>query len=147
MATRIAPSLLKKGFPCPGYLLEVVPVMSLPLLVAALLDLLYLILLPFFLQKDEARASDEGGLASYRGCISSLWERGGRRGVLCFLHYLGLHLFVPLLGLGFFLRSDINFLVVILSMVLSLQILQRVYPGVLLSGEESAGDRGETEIH
>jgi hypothetical protein len=42
---------------------------------------------------------------------------------------MSLHLLVPLVGLAFFLRSDVNFLVVIIAMVVSMQLYQRVYPG------------------
>ena len=38
-----------------------------------------------------------------------------------------LHFLFPLWGFGFFLHSDANFLVVVLSIIISLQIHQRVY--------------------
>lgn len=49
--------------------------------------------------------------------------------VECFLHYLSLHAVVPLIGFGFFLRTDANFIVLILSVIFSAQLIQKVYPG------------------
>jgi hypothetical protein len=47
-----------------------------------------------------------------------------------FFHYILLHLIVPFAGFAFLLRSDLNFLVVILSILWSLQLSQRIYPGI-----------------
>ncbi|MBE7437064.1 MAG: hypothetical protein HS115_01320 [Spirochaetales bacterium] len=72
-----------------------------------------------------------GLLAFYRQNIG-LALSGMRSGVplLCLLHLATLHSVVPLLGLGIFYRTDLNFLPVVLGLLLSMQIHQRLYPAV-----------------
>ena len=58
----------------------------------------------------------------------------------CALHYILLHTLWPLLGLGLFLKTDGNFLVIILSLIWTMQLIQRVYPGE--SSDESEAGQG-----
>ncbi|MCB1325541.1 MAG: hypothetical protein H7A21_15445 [Spirochaetales bacterium] len=68
-----------------------------------------------------------GTLAAYRGSLRSFLSGSPDRvSIAAFVNYVGLHLVVPLLGLGLFLRSDGNFLVVLVSIVWSLQLVQRL---------------------
>jgi len=54
------------------------------------------------------------------------------------LNLIALHLFIPVTGLAFFLKSDLNFLAVLAGILISMQITQRIYPaGVSGSQEES----------
>ncbi len=52
-----------------------------------------------------------------------------RMSILCGLHYLTVHLIPLVAGLSFYLKTDANFLVVILSIVWNMQLFQRVFPG------------------
>lgn len=56
--------------------------------------------------------------------------------VFCWIHYVSLHLLPLLAGLAFYLRSDANFLVVILTILWNMQLMQRVFPGPEPADEE-----------
>jgi hypothetical protein len=66
------------------------------------------------------------------------------QGVICFVHYLILHLVVPLVGLGLLLRTDLNFLVIFAAIFTSMQIVQRVYPAVPSMPDEEDSEAGES---
>ena len=67
----------------------------------------------------------------YRIHINRVFKEGdlGRIPLECSIHYALMHLVVPLVFFGFFLRSDINFLGVVAGIVTSLQLLKHIYPG------------------
>lgn len=56
--------------------------------------------------------------------------------IFCWVHYVSLHLLPLFAGLAFYLRTDANFLVVILSIVWTMQLLQRIFPGPEPADEE-----------
>lgn len=114
--------------------------MSVPLLVLGLADLAVVVALGVWVRGRYRLAlttvaeKREGLLFFYRAELAALLSSGPSREVLLsWIHYLSLHLLVPLLGLGFYLRSDANFLVVILGGFLSLKLVQRVFPGTRLA--------------
>jgi len=53
--------------------------------------------------------------------------------LLCWLHYVTLHLFSPLILASFLLKSDWNVLIAIISIIVSMNIFQKVYPAQLYS--------------
>lgn len=79
-----------------------------------------------------------GWIGYYRASMGRLFHgQGGLDEWMVLLHYVTLHLSTPLLGFGLFLRSDANFLVAIATIIVSIQIVQRIYPG---SEEEDDAD-------
>lgn len=82
-------------------------------------------------------------LLRYRECLASLMQDGGLRSVACWIHYILLHTFPLVFGLAFLLRSDINFLPVLLTILISMQFLQRIYPGI--TRIETAGGEDSSE--
>jgi len=76
------------------------------------------------------KEKSEGFLFFYRSRIDDFF-----RGTFNFensivsAHYLSVNLFPLFFGLSFFLRSDYNFLVVVISLIWTMQLYQRVYPG------------------
>ncbi|MBI3394218.1 MAG: hypothetical protein HY042_00105 [Spirochaetia bacterium] len=76
-----------------------------------------------------------GLIAYYRQRVVDIFQRRlSLVSILAGLHFLSLHLLVPLWGFAIFLRSDGNFLVIVLSIIASIQLVQRLFPS------ESAGD-------
>ncbi|MEQ8351204.1 MAG: hypothetical protein RH862_06955 [Leptospiraceae bacterium] len=69
----------------------------------------------------------------YRSHIHRVFRDGdlSRIPLECTIHYFLMHLLVPLIFFGFFLRSDINFLGVAAGILTSLQLLKHIYPGQL----------------
>ena len=53
--------------------------------------------------------------------------------LLCWLHYVTLHLFSPLILASFLLKNDWNVLIAIISIIVSMNIFQKVYPAQLYS--------------
>ncbi len=110
--------------------------MSSPLLIIASLNLALLAGLSLQIRSryrsslTSVEEKSAGILFFYRNLLFSVF-RGNLAfpGIQCLLHYFSLHLLVPLLGLGVFLRTDANFLVVVLAMIASMQLYQRVFPG------------------
>ena len=110
--------------------------MSIPLLALGIVNLTVTVGLGLIIRKryrlalttvTEKRA---GPLHYYRIALSGVGQKSsGRDGLLCAVHYGSLHALVPLLGLGLYLRSDANFLVVILGGFVSLKLVQKVFPG------------------
>ncbi len=79
-----------------------------------------------------------GRLYHFRNSISRLLRgKFNPDGLYCFLLYVCLHLIVPFLGLGLFLKTDANFLVVVVSLFWSAQLIQRLFPGGGDETEES----------
>lgn len=110
--------------------------MSLPLIVAALVDVAIVAALHGYIGRLYSNAltsieeKNAGFWFYYREAMRRvLAGRPGSGEWLIFVHYLALHLLVPLLGFGLFLRTDGNFIVVILTVFWSVQLVQRVYPG------------------
>ncbi|MCE9599791.1 MAG: hypothetical protein K8S54_17665, partial [Spirochaetia bacterium] len=69
--------------------------------------------------------------------IRGLFEGQPQRlSVLAALHYGTLHLIPLFTGLAFYLKTDANFLVVIGSIVWSMQLFQRLFPGEEASEDE-----------
>ena len=78
-----------------------------------------------------------GLLFYYRSLLNGvLGPDTGLANWLAALHYVALHLLIPVLGLGLFLRTDGNFFVLIVALIWSIQLLQRLYPGPLLELED-----------
>lgn len=110
--------------------------MSLSLLIAALIDVTVAVFLATRIRTryrsslTSVQEKSAGALFYYRNIIRAFFRGDMSLPVLeGVLHYMSLHLLVPLVGLGLFLRTDVNFLVVIIAMVVSMQLYQRVYPG------------------
>jgi hypothetical protein len=110
--------------------------MSIPLIVAATLVLVILVGLSVLIRRRyqdslTSVAEKSAGLPFYyRSLVSSVFGAdAGLAQWTALAHYVALHMVVPLLGLGFFLRTDGNFLVVIVSLLWSLQLVQRLFPG------------------
>ncbi len=109
--------------------------MSPPFAVFAALDVIVVIGFAVWLKRtfDSSLPSVE---EKNRGMISFYRDHIGRAlrldinqtSVFSFLHYVALHLFIPFVGLGLFLHSDANFLVIIGAVLASMQLFQRVYP-------------------
>ena len=53
--------------------------------------------------------------------------------LLCWLNYVALHLFLPLILASFLLKNDWNVLIAIISIIASMNIFQKVYPAQLYS--------------
>lgn len=72
-----------------------------------------------------------GIIQFYRNRIAGIFRGAdlGRISVECLIHYVLLHLIVPLIFFGFFLRTDVNFLGVVLGIISSVQLLKQVFPG------------------
>lgn len=78
-----------------------------------------------------------GLLHFYRRMLESLLDGDrSRLAVYCWVHYVSLHLFPLFCGLAFYLRSDANFLVVILTILWNMQLMQRIFPGPEPTDEE-----------
>jgi len=82
------------------------------------------------LKKTDTQTSYHSILSEYREMVDSFFKEKDARSVEAFSHYVITHLLIPFCGFAFFLRTDANFLVVIVAIVWSLQLLQRIYPGV-----------------
>lgn len=112
------------------------PAMSIPFLLVALIILLLVVGLSFYLDRryrislTSVEEKSAGWRFYYRGLISGLFNGDlGRDQILAALHYVASHLLTPIAGLGLALRTDGNFLVVIFSVLISMQLVQRLYPG------------------
>lgn len=104
--------------------------MSVVLLICAGLDVLLFAGLTVLIQNQSKTEEESSLLETYWDALDGFFNsQRDRFNGLCVLHYLALHAVVPLLGLGVFLRTDANFLIVIGSFVWSMQLLQRLYPG------------------
>ena len=110
--------------------------MSISLLTAALIDVALVAFLTTRIRTryrsslTSVEEKSAGALFYYRNVLFSFFQGNMSSPVLeSVVHYMSLHLLVPLVGLGFFLRSDGNFLVVICAMIASMQLYQRVFPG------------------
>lgn len=85
---------------------------------------------------------NSGWAGYYRASIGRLLGgKGGLDEALALLHYVALHLLTPLLGFGLFLHSDANFLTAIVAIIVSIQLVQRLYPG----SSEDEEDLSESE--
>lgn len=107
------------------------------ILVVGIIDLLVVAGLYWIIraQYQESLTSVEeksaGPLHFYRARVAGvLAGQADKENLIAFFHYIAMHLLVPLLGLGLFLRSDWNFLALVLGLIVSYQLLHRVYPGV-----------------
>lgn len=115
--------------------------MSFQILILAIIDaIIFGLGLIFIFRGNEEKKSN---LEHYSTCIHELFQRNpGLINLFCAFHYLSLHLLFPLWGLAFLLKSDINFLVILVGILLSMQFTQRIYPGFL---EEDLRDDNEEE--
>ena len=115
--------------------------MSVPLLIGAAVDLLILLVLTVLVRNgfrnslSSIEEKSAGFWFYYRSGVHQ-FLRGETRFLPTFLHYVALHLVVPLWGLALFWRTDINFLAIIAGLLWSLQLLQRLYPGPGLAAVE-----------
>lgn len=110
--------------------------MSVPLLIAAFLNLSVMFGMSLQIRTryrsslTSVEEKSAGMLYFYRNALFALFRGNlSPAGLQALAHYLSLHLLVPLLGLGFLLRSDGNFVVIVLAMFASMQLYQRVFPG------------------
>lgn len=110
--------------------------MSIPLIVVAAFLLVLVGGLSFHLDRrfrvslTSVEEKSAGFLFYYRSLLGSVFSAdAGREHWLALIHYVALHILIPVGGLGFWLRTDGNFLVVIFSLLWSIQLLQRLYPG------------------
>ncbi len=53
--------------------------------------------------------------------------------LLCWIHYVALHLFSPFIMASFLLKNDWNVLIAIISIIVSMNIFQKIYPAQLYS--------------
>ncbi len=110
--------------------------MSLPLFIAAIADAVIVVALHAYLGRLYRNAltsieeKNAGFWFYYREAMRRVLSgRPGSGEWLICVHYIALHLLVPLLGFGLFLRTDGNFIVVILTVFWSVQLVQRLFPG------------------
>ncbi|MCR9141347.1 MAG: hypothetical protein NXI24_03785 [bacterium] len=121
--------------------------MSIPLIVVAAILLVLVAGLSFYLDR-RFRVSltsveeKSAGLAFYyRSLLNSVFSAdAGLENWLALAHYVALHLLIPVTGLGIWLRTDGNFLVVIGSLLWSIQLVQRLYPGPVFDEWDEPAD-------
>jgi hypothetical protein len=73
----------------------------------------------------------QGGVISYyRGRLAEVFLGKARstEHIVCLVHYLLVHLFTPFFLSAFLLHTDGNFLIAVGSIIVSLHLIQRVYP-------------------
>jgi hypothetical protein len=107
------------------------PDMSFFFLLISGMNLLALCILSIRLYSLFKVSGEQKILPFYREILHSAFsgvEKSGR--YEGFLHLISIHLLAPLTGLAFFLRTDVNFLVFILSILWSMQLYQRLFPGM-----------------
>lgn len=79
-------------------------------------------------------------LPYYRGHLRNFFQfHFSLNPLLAFLNLASLHLLIPLMGLAFLLKSDFNFMAVLIGIIVSMQITQRLYPTHPIEGDESNG--------
>ena len=112
--------------------------MSIPLIIVAASLLALICALSLYIKHrfetslTSVEEKSAGLLFYYRSLLSSIFTTdAGLLNWLALVHYVALHLLIPVGGLGFWLRTDGNFLIVILSLFLSVQLAQRLYPGTV----------------
>jgi hypothetical protein len=117
--------------------------MSIPLIVVAAFLLVLVGGLSFYLDRrfrvslTSVEEKSAGFLFYYRSLVGSVFSAdAGPENWLALAHYVALHLLIPLGGLGLWLRTDGNFLVVICSLLWSIQLIQRLYPGPVVDDWE-----------
>ncbi len=110
--------------------------LSLTLIIAGILDIIVLVVLSWTIRKrytaslTSVEEKSAGILFFYRSAIMRTISSGFAPDSLESLgHYIAVHLFLPILGLGIFLKTDANFLIVVLSLIWSMQLFQRAVPG------------------
>ncbi len=125
--------------------------MSAPLILVAAVLLILVVGLSFYLERrfrvslTSIEEKSAGLLFYYRSLVGNVFTRdAGRENWLALVHYVALHLLIPIGGLGFWLRTDGNFLVVIVSLLWTIQLVQRLYPGPVPE-EEWADEVDETQ--
>ena len=127
--------------------------MSIPLLIGALIIIILTVVLYVRIESRFRNAltsieeKTAGKLMYYRNTIRTLLSGNiDADGLLCFSFYVLLHLSFPLLGFALLLRTDLNFLVVLLSLIWSYQLFHRLFPGYSRGVEdEDELDSAETE--
>jgi len=83
-------------------------------------------------------AEKQGGVVSYyRNRIEEIVSRQSfsTEHWVCAIHYVLLHLVTPFLLSAFLLHTDANFIIAIGAIIASLQLSQRLYPGVIADDE------------
>ena len=104
---------------------------SLTIWILALANLAIFLTLTLTMRKRLVNRASESQtlLGIYRNCLNRFFEGDfALSGWICFFHMVSTHLLLPLLGMALLLRTDANFLVVVVSVVVSMQIYQRVFP-------------------
>jgi len=109
---------------------------SVPLLVCSIAIAAVCIGLAWFVRQNYVRsltsvAEKSAGLIHfYRAALRELLEgKANALAVVSGIHYITLHLLPLFFGLSLYLRTDANFLVVIVSIIWSMQLFQRLFPG------------------
>lgn len=107
------------------------------LLIAACLYLTWVLRQNYVRSLTSVEEKSAGIIFFYRNAIRGLFEGQPQRlSVLAALHYATLHLIPLFTGLSFYLKTDANFLIVIGSIVWSMQLFQRLFPGEDSTEEE-----------
>jgi hypothetical protein len=84
---------------------------------------------------------EKGLLYFYQIQIDSLFRnhddyKNLRMILLCWIHFIALHLFSPLILASFLLKNDWNVLIAIISIIISMNIFQKIYPARLYSQDQ-----------
>lgn len=107
------------------------------ILIAACLYLTWSLRQNYVRSLTSVQEKSAGILFFYRNAIRGLFEgKPERLSVLAASHYVTLHLIPLFTGLTFYLKTDANFLIVIGSIVWSMQLFQRLFPGEESQEEE-----------
>jgi hypothetical protein len=78
-------------------------------------------------------------LSRYRSNLSQAFKfQWDSSSAVSLLNFLSLHLLIPVTGLAFLLKTDLNFLAVLAGILISMQISQRVYPAGISDNEEDS---------
>ncbi|MDH5657356.1 MAG: hypothetical protein OEZ34_15700 [Spirochaetia bacterium] len=107
------------------------PEMSFFFITAAGINLAAFIILFVRIFFDFKSSGENSYLLYHRSRVRSIFDESTKsasyENLMCLI---SLHLFVPFTGFAFFLKSDANFLVLIVSVLWSIQLFQRLYPGI-----------------
>ncbi len=120
--------------------------MSAILIVLSFANLLLLLLLSLRIRSYYRSVDRDVNIIEYYGdTIQRIWQgKIGMEEMICFVHYIVMHLVVPLIGLGFTLRTDINFLAILAAIFASMQIIQRIYPGVVVEADDEESSTNDS---
>ncbi|GIX41939.1 MAG: hypothetical protein KatS3mg129_1672 [Leptospiraceae bacterium] len=124
--------------------------MNLILLIISLIFFIFILFLTFIINYfyktslTNIDIKERGLLYFYQMQLDSLFRkhftyRNWSIIILCWIHYILLHLFSPLFFASFLLKNDWNVLIAIFSIIISMNLFQKVYPANLYSSEQEEG--------